>query len=125
MTITELTWDSLATVAAMGLFVAAIMLLLLKPLISLLFALVWAKLMGEDVPYSERADQLLGLLTNVVTLGTAFGLSYWRLAGVAELGAIFLHSLQAMVLSIAEYEVVKNVIGALGKNISKMMIRAP
>ena len=123
MDITQVTWESLGQLAGLGAVVAVLMVLFFKPIISLVFSYLWEKKNGAGVPYTERADKLRSVVTNLATLGVSCGLSFWREGAMS--GPVFLLALQGMAASITEYETVKNLLGLVGTDVSSVLVRSP
>ena len=113
----QITWESLAQPAVLGLLIALISAVLWKPLV--LIFMVWVP---ETIPGGEeQRDRIRGLLTFIGTYGFALLLAAWRLgSGGHEIVPL---SISAWALSTTEYELVKNVVGALGKTLPVVRYR--
>lgn len=118
MTFFTLAWESLTTPLSLAVVVAVMMFFLVKPIISLKFETDWANKHGtEPFPNPWKARDLALNITTLVMAWLIAGLRVWPSTGPMA-GQVFILGLQAGVMSIGEYEGIKNILRAAGINIS-------
>ena len=109
------TWESMRAPALLGLFVAVLMYLIGKRLIVLVFDAIYSWQTGQEQECPETCllGRLRGVITNAFTLILTYWIGWARLHTEAPPGQIWLVAVQGTICAMTEYEVVKNVLGAL------------
>lgn len=112
-TLLQLAWETLDNPLLLGLFVAIVMIFLLRPLIEVVMEKLWGKHNSEPCPDPWRER---GLVINFVTLLLCFVVAMPRLS--FDWGPVAVLSVVAMFCAIAEYEIIKNILGTFGVDLA-------
>jgi hypothetical protein len=117
----DLTWEAVKTPAGLGLLLAALMTFIVKPLIDMIHRLCY--------PLAQGDSPNIPVIINLVTFGLAMLIAMWRIGPATkdDWGVVFVLAVVSMFMSIAEYELVKNVAALRSvdvKGLSKRISRA-
>lgn len=114
MDIDTITWEALQTPAQMAAVLVLVMTILLKPLLGWVMEAIAAGCEARGRPVDpDRWDGLRGLLVNLITVGLAAGLAYWRLGRWD--GEWFVLVVVSTALAVLGYEGIKNALAGLVK----------
>ena len=118
----DITWSSISAPLVMGLFVALIMVLMLKPVLDLVFETIWnATHTTAPAPVDWPARSLA---TNLVTYTLCLLLSWWRMSSEwTGWGPVLILSILSLAVATVVYELVKNLLKVGGLDISKIFLR--
>ncbi len=121
MDIGNVTWETLREPSVLAVAVFVIVLLLVKPLLDILYQAWWTRTHPGQPPPDDVS--LRDLLVNVVALGLAFGLAWFRLNPVGRdaWGETTVVGVVAWALATGGYEGVKNAGKAVGVNIAEVV----
>ena len=113
----ELTWEVLATPAWMG-AVVALLMMFGKLLIDIIMRFVPATIPGG----AEQKDAIRAALIMACSLGLSYALSAWR---IGTGGPAFALAIAAFAIGMSTYEILSNVVQAIGVRLPKGWFGAP